>query len=65
MSKIVKRKEKKANDELTSLAEKIRAKALENQKKLIEAEKEGGSESDSEEDATIEKKKVSKSKSKS
>ncbi|MBD4387404.1 hypothetical protein GUH00_05870, partial [Xanthomonas citri pv. citri] len=54
MSKIVKRKEKKANDELTSLAEKIRAKALENQKKLIEAEKEGGSESDSEEDATIE-----------
>ncbi|CAI4510935.1 AIC_G0024050.mRNA.1.CDS.1 [Saccharomyces cerevisiae] len=65
MSKIVKRKEKKANDELTSLAEKIRAKALENQKKLIEAEKEGGSESDSEEDATAEKKKVLKSKGKS
>lgn len=65
MSKIVKRKEKKANDELTSLAEKIRAKALENQKKLIEAEKEGGSESDSEEDATTEKKKVLKSKNKS
>lgn len=65
MSKIIKKKENKNASELTSLAEKIRAKALENQKKRIEAENESSSESDSEETSTTEKKRISKPKSKS
>lgn len=56
MSKIIKKKENKNVNELASLAEKIRAKALENQKKRIEAENESSSESDSEEPSAIKKK---------